>query len=192
MVRTARFAALLAPFPHVVLGHLRVDEPAQEPGVHALRSRRPVHGRLVLSDRSVVRRRESLRATRLHSGQRSGAQSAATELLDDDPPAHALSGVHVVHGSVRVRHRGAGEWAAELAMDQRHPEVDPPVVVLPRDRDRPGDALGLRGAGMGRVLVLGSSGERVPAAVAIGHRVPPFHPDPGKVGGCSRCGTCSS
>ena len=54
------------------------------------------------------------------------------------------------------------------------------VVVLPHDRHHARHVVGVRRARMGRLLGVGSGGERVAAAVAHEHRVPALDHDPGK------------
>ena len=69
---------------------------------------------------------------------------------------------------------------ARHRLDPRHPEVDPGELALPLDRDHAGDVVGLRGAGLGRLLGVGSGGEREPPALAHHDRVPPLGDDPGE------------
>ena len=97
-----------------------------------------------------------------------------------DPPADALPGLHQHHHPVRLRHRRAALPAARHRLDPRHPEVDAGDLALPLDRDHARHVVGLRRAGLGRLLGVGSGGERELPAVAHDDRVPAFGDDPGE------------
>ena len=77
----------------------------------------------------------------------------------------------------------------DSALDHAHPQVDAALVVFPVERGHLRDALGVHGAGVGRILVLGSGGERVSAPVAVGHRPSSTPSRSRRTAGCSRCGT---
>src|SRR5690606_18145718 len=109
-----------------------------------------------------------------------GAESATAELLDDDPSAHAVPGVHRVHRAVRLRDRGAAQWTPGHPLDHHHPTLDPGRVVLPDLRDHLRDDVGVRGTGLGWLLVLGPGRERFTAALAHRNCFPAFGDDPGE------------
>ena len=125
-------------------------------------------------------RRQSVRADGVHPGGRPGAQSPAAEPGDDDPSPDALPGLHQPHHPVRLRHRRAPVPQPRHRLDPRDPQVDPGQLALPLDRHHARDVVGLRRAGLGRLLGLGSGGEREPAPLAHHDRVPPFGHDPGE------------
>ncbi len=108
------------------------------------------------------------------SARRRGAQPAAAELLDGDPPADALHRVRRHDDPVCVRHGGADHRPPRRRLAARRPPLDDVRVAVPLVRAGARDDLGLRGARLGRLLDVGSGRERGAAAVVHRHRVPPF------------------
>ena len=129
---------------------------------------------------AALRRCESVRAAPLRARRWTGTQPAAPELLDDDPSAHAVPGLHRIHGSVRFRRVGIAQREVGRTLARDHTSLDPAVVVLPGERNRLRDAVGVRDARLGRILVLGSGGKRFGTALADSDGVPPLDPDSGK------------
>ena len=127
-------------------------------------------------------RGQPVRATCLHASRRAGTQSAAAEHRHGDPPADALPGLHQHRHSVRLCHRGPAFQPAGYRLDSRHPQMDPDELAVPLDRHHPRHVVGLRRAGLGRLLGVGSGGEREPAALAHDVGVPALGDDPGKAG----------
>src|SRR5256884_374781 len=62
----------------------------------------------------------------------------------------------------------------------RDPQVDAAVLAVPLDRDLSGHVVGLRGAGVGRLLGLGSRRKRLAPPLAHDDRVSAFGDGPGK------------
>ena len=182
MGRAARVFGVLGTAPFLLLLGGGLHEPNEEPGVHALCGRHTPHDFKLLPGGAALRRRESVREAAVRARGRTGAQPAASELLDDDSSAHPVPGVHLVHDSVRFRDVGADQREAGHPLDRDHPALDPAVVVLLGERHHLRHALGVPGARLGWILVLGSGGERVGATVADGYGVPPLDPDSGKPG----------
>ena len=153
----------------------------------ALRAPDAVRGRGDLGGRRLLRlhhalRGQSVRAAGLHAGGRARPQSAAAEPGDDDSSPDALPRLHQPHHPVRLRHRRAALPQPRYRLDPRHPEVDPGELALPLDRHHAGHVVGVRGAGLGRLLGVGPGREREPAALAHHDRVPPLGDDPGEAG----------
>ena len=116
----------------------------------------------------------------LHSGRRAGSQPAAAERRHGDPSADALPGLHQHHHPVRLCRGGAALPAARHRLDSRHPEVDPGLLALPLHRHHARHVVGVRRAGLGRLLGVGSGGERELPALAHHDGVPPLGDDPGE------------
>src|SRR5213076_1808282 len=91
-----------------------------------------------------------------------------------------LPRLHLDHYPVRLRDRRTLVEAARHRLARRDSQVDVVVVAVSFDRDLPRHVVGLRRAGVGRVLGVGSGGERIAPAVAHDDRVPPLGDDSGK------------
>ena len=96
-----------------------------------------------------------------------------------DPPATPLHRLRGLHGALRVRDRHAGHRPGGGSLADRVPPLDAGGVHLPLRRHRAGCLVVLPGAGLGRVLGLGSGRERRPASLALRHRLPAFGPRAG-------------
>ncbi len=107
-------------------------------------------------------------------------ESAAAVSGDGDPSSDALSRLCGIHGPVCVRAGGADHEVSGREVDSHHAALDDGDLGIPHRRHFPGRTLGLLGAGLGRVLGMGSGGERVADAMADGHGVPAFGDDAGK------------
>ena len=99
----------------------------------------------------------------------------------DDPPADAVPRLHQHHHSVRVRHGCAALPASSIPGGSTRCASG---RWSPGSSCRIGITLGMWWAyvelGLGRLLGVGSGGERQPAAVAHDDGVPAFGDDPGK------------
>ena len=107
-------------------------------------------------------------------------ESAAAVSRDGDPSADAVPGLRGLHRALRLRAGGADHALSRREVDPHHPPLDDGDVGISDLRNLSGRALGLRGAGLGRLLGMGPGGERVADAVADGHRVPALGDDAGK------------
>src|SRR5881394_3460183 len=123
---------------------------------------------------------ESVQAHAVHAAGRSGDESAAAKPGDGVPSADAVPRLHLHHDSVRVRDRGAAHQKARHRVDGGGPEVDSRLVALPERWAADRDVVGLRGAGVGRLLGLGSGGKRGAAAVARHDRLSALRDGSGK------------
>ena len=94
-------------------------------------------------------------------------------------PPMLYSGLHAVRDPVRVRGGGADHAAPGRGVDPLDAPVHARRVVRARVRDRARRALVLPRARLGRLLDVGSGGERVADAVADRDRVPALGDDPG-------------
>jgi hypothetical protein len=108
------------------------------------------------------------------------AESTVAVPGDGDSPAESVFGLHGIHDSVCLRTRRAAGAVSRREVDSPDAKVDDDRVVLSDRWDFAGRALGLRGAGVGRLLGLGPSGECFAAAVADGYGVSAFGDDAGK------------
>ena len=124
------------------------------------------------SSMTTVLRRESVRAARLDSARRHGAESAAAESRDGYSSAESLSGLRRDRDSLRVRHRGADHAQARRGVARRRAPLGARLVVLQHDRHRARHVVGVCRAWLGRLLGVGSRRERVVPAVADNDRVP--------------------
>ncbi len=112
--------------------------------------------------------------------RRPGLERAASILDDDHSSSDAVSGLCRIRGAVRFRDRVADHQAAGRGVDPCDAALDSGDLDVPDDRSSAGRGLGLRGAGMGRLLGLGSGGERIAAAVDHGDGVSAFRDDAGE------------
>ena len=115
-------------------------------------------------------------------GRRPGTESAAAVLDHGDPSAHAVPGLCGIRGSVRVRDRLADHQAAGRCLDPHHAPLDAGHLDVPDHRRSARRRLGLRSARLGRLLGLGSGGERLAAALDYRHGVSAFRNDAGEKG----------
>ena len=106
------------------------------------------------------------------AGRRRGPQPEPPEPVHDDPPADALPRLRGAHRAVRVRDGRAALGPHRRALDRRHAPLDARRVHVPRDRHPARREVGLRGGRLGRLLRVGSGGERRAHAVARGDGVP--------------------
>ena len=90
------------------------------------------------------------------------------------PPALALPRAGRLHHSVRLFGGRAGHPAARRRLAGGDPAVDAPRVDVPQRWHRPRRLVVLSGARLGGILGVGPRRERVAAAVAGRHRVPPL------------------
>ena len=97
---------------------------------------------------------------RTGAGRREGAEPAPPELLHGDPSAVALHGLRRDDDPVRVRHGGADHRAPGRLVAARGAPLDDDRLAVPVVRPDARDAVGLRGARVGRLLGLGSGRER--------------------------------
>ena len=114
------------------------------------------------------------------SAGRQRTESAAAVSRDGDPSADAVSRLRGRDGAVRVRAGRADHEVSRRKVDPHHAPLDHGGVAVSDLRHFSGRALGLRGAGLGRLLGMGPGGERVDPAVADDDRVPAFGDDAGK------------
>ena len=94
-------------------------------------------------------------------------------------PPSPLHGLRRHEHPVRVRDGGADLGPARRHLDRVGAQVDAGRLVLPVDGPDAGDVVGVRGAGLGRLLGLGPGRERRLPALADRDRVPAFDHDPG-------------
>lgn len=109
--------------------------------------------------------------------RRARLESALAALRDGLPSADALRRLRRHDHPLRLRHGGARQRAAEHKLDPRHAPLDVSGVVVPEHGLDLGRALGVRRAGLGRLLGLGSGRECGAPAVADRDRVPAQHHD---------------
>src|SRR5690606_36483277 len=102
---------------------------------------------------------------------RTGPEPAAAELLDDLAPGHAVSGLRGLFRALCRRVRVAYRAPERPRLDSPDPPLDHDGVAGLEPGHGAGFPLGLRGAGLGRLLGVGPGGKRVPHAVADGHRL---------------------
>ena len=112
--------------------------------------------------------------------RRQRSQSAAAAPHHGDPSADAVSGLRRLRGAVRVRDRVADHAPARGPLDPHHAPLDDGHLAVPVDRRPARRALGLRRAGLGRLLGLGPGRERLAAALDHRHRLPALGDDAGK------------
>ncbi len=113
------------------------------------------------------------------AGRGPRAQSAAPEPVHGHPPAVALYGLRRHDHPVRVRHGGADHRIPRRLVAAGRPALDDGELAVPDLRPDARHDLGLRGAGMGRLLGLGSGRERGPPAMVHGDGVPALGDGPG-------------
>jgi hypothetical protein len=85
---------------------------------------------------------------------------------DGDSSAHALPGLRGLLGSLRLCAGRADDALPRREVDQDHARLDHGDLAVSDLRHLSGHALGLRGAGLGRLLGLGPGGERELHALA--------------------------
>jgi len=171
-----------------LLGHGAVRVRVAGAGAHAAPPRRaaPDRGRRRLAGGELfhlgdaVRPRQPVPAAALHAARRQRPEPAAAESGDGVPSADAVPRLHLDHHPVRVRDRRAAREAPRRRLAGRDPQVDAAVLAVPLDRDLSGHVVGLRGAGVGRLLGLGSRRKRLAPSLAHDDRVPAFGDGPGK------------
>ena len=149
---------------------------------HALRGGRDLGGHHLLRLRHALRRQPVRAAGR--SRRRTDAASIRSSRMSGmmiHPPMLYLGYISI---TIPFAFAVAAllSRAARHRLDPRHPEVDAGELAVPVDRHHAGDVVGLRRAGLGRLLGLGPGGEREPAPLAHDDGVPPLGDDPGKAG----------
>src|SRR5262249_60025162 len=107
-------------------------------------------------------------------------EPAAAVSGDGDSSTKPLFRIHGIHDSVCVRVGGAAGEVPGREVDSPDAQMDDGGVVLPVPGDFAGRALGVRCAGVGRLLGLGSGGKCFAAAVADGNGVSALGDDAGK------------
>ncbi len=112
--------------------------------------------------------------------RRQWPESASAIHRDGDPSAPALSRLRRIYRALRVCPQRAGDEISRRQMDPHHPPLDHGDLGIPDPRHSTRRALGLLRARMGRLLGLGSSRERLAAALAHRHRIPALGHDAGK------------
>ena len=100
------------------------------------------------------------------------AEPAAPEFLHGHPSAVALRRLRRHDDPVCLRHRGAGDRPPGRLLAPRGPALDDDGVAVPLVRSHARHAVGLRGAGLGRLLDVGSGRECRAAAVVHRDGVP--------------------
>src|SRR6185436_19137997 len=113
------------------------------------------------------------------AARRRRPEPAAPELLHGDSSAIAVHRIRRHDDSVRVRHRGADHRTAGRFVAARCAPLDDVRLAVSLDWLVPRDDLGVRGAGLGRVLDVGSGRERGAAAVVHGDSIPALRDGPG-------------
>ena len=114
--------------------------------------------------------------------RRQRPESAAPVPGDGDSSSHALPGLRGLLGSFRLCAGSADDALPRREMDQGHARLDHGDLAVFDRRHLPGHALGLRRAGLGRLLGLGSGGERQLHALADRNRLSPLRDDAGEEG----------
>ena len=114
------------------------------------------------------------------SRRRQRAESAAAVPGDGDSSADAVPGLRGLLGSLRLCAGRADDALPRRKMDQDHPRLDDGDLAVSDLRHLPGHALGLRGAGLGRLLGLGPGGECQLHALAHRHRLSALGDDAGE------------
>src|SRR5690606_3659578 len=110
--------------------------------------------------RGVFRRRDRvrgppLRDAGLRTAGRTGPEPAAAELLDDLAPGHAVSGLRGLFRALCRRVRLAYRAPERPRLDSPDPPLDHDGVAGLEPGHGAGFPLGLRGAGLGRLLGVG-------------------------------------
>ena len=179
VVGTGRLAAVLG----VAAVNLRAGAAA------ALQSRSAIDGVRVGDHRrgaGVLPAAGEFRGAPLRPGQRTDsrrrqrAESAAAISRDGHPSADAVPRLRGRDRAVRLRAGRADHEVSRREVDPHHAPLDHGGVAVPHLRHLPGRALGLRSAGLGRLLGMGPGGERFPAAVADHDCVSAFGDDAGE------------
>ena len=179
LVGPGRLAAVLV----LAAGHLRTGAAAAPQGGYPPGGARFGHhcGRAGLLPAAGELRRPSVRAGRgHHSAGRQRTESAAAVSRDGDPSAHAVPRLRGHDRAVCLRAGGADHEVSRREVDSHHAPLDHGRLGVSDLRHLSGRALGLRGAGLGRLLGMGPGGERFAAALAHRHRVPAFGDDAGE------------
>ena len=115
--------------------------------------------------------------------RRRGPESAAAEpSARRDPPAVPLHGLRRLRDPVLVRARRADHGPLRRGLVGGRSAHDARLVGVPHDRHRARCVVELLGAGLGRLLGLGSGRERVAAAVAHRDGVHPLRHGAGTAG----------
>ena len=143
----------------------RVGRPGLRRGLDVLRVPRRGRGKPV---------RDSGRAR----GRR-GHDAEPAEPVHARPSTAAVPRLRGPHRALRVRNGGVAVGEAGRALAHRDAALDALRVGGARDRPAPGQPLGVRRGRLGRLLRVGSGGERGSHAVARGDRVPALGDDPG-------------
>jgi len=112
-----------------------------------------------------------------HSDERCRAERPAPrQPTRRRPPTAALPGVRRDHGALRLRHRHAHHRASGGVVARRHPSLDAAQLDCTLCGDRARCMVELPGPRVGRILGMGSGGERCAHAVARRHRLPALGP----------------
>ena len=116
--------------------------------------------------------RESFRHSRRSAARRRRLEPAAAQSpAHGHPSGDAVSRLRRIHCAVRIRGSCAHHGAVRHPVAGRHPPLDAGGLGLSGHRDHARRMVVIRGAGLGRLLGVGSRGERLAAAVADRHRV---------------------
>ncbi len=115
-------------------------------------------------------------------GMGRGLNPLLAVLDHDHPSAHAVFGLRRIHGAVCLCDGIADYQAAGRSLDSHHAPLDHRDLAVPKYRDSARTRLGVRSAGLGRILGLGPGGERIAAALDHRHRVSALGDDAGKEG----------
>src|SRR6266567_4041014 len=107
-------------------------------------------------------------------------ECAAAISGNGDSSAELVLGLHRIYDSVCVCAGSAFGAVSRREVDSPDAQVDHDCVDVPVVWNFAWSALGLRGVGLGRLLGLGSGGERVSVAVADGNSVSALGDDAGK------------
>ncbi len=184
--RAGRLAAAVELAAGLLLEHRGIHQPPQAPRHDALRHGHADGDAGVLPDHERLRRQPVQGpggGPRDH--QRSGRQRpepAAPVLGHGHSSAHALPGLRGLRRALRLRHGRAHHAPAQRRLDPYHAALDAHHLAVPELRHPAGRRLGLRRARLGRLLGLGSRGERLAAALDHRHRLPALGHDAGEEG----------
>ena len=155
----------------------------------------PVRRGRDLGGRRVLRQRHAVRLPTRSSGWPSRPPTAGASIRSFRTSGMVIHPPMLYLGYISITipfafaDRRAALPAARHRLDPRHPQVDAGVLALPLDRHHARHVVGVRRAGLGRLLGLGSGGERELPALAHHDRVPALGHDPGEARACSSAGT---
>ena len=156
--------------------------------------REPRHGCARLRELRIpaVHRRhvESLRAHPPGACRRPRSESRAAGSGARHSSAASLYGLRRLRRGLRVRVRRHARRQARPGVGEMDAALDHDGLVLPFGGHRARQLVGLLRTRLGRLLVLGSGGERLVHALAGGNRAHPFAGGHGKARRCSRAGRC--